>query len=83
MAGRALLLPVVAFAAALALLTAEPAAGRKKFVKREDKKCEHCHQNRHGGGPRNLTGLYYQATSGLPAEVDEAKQRRVVDDWLD
>jgi hypothetical protein len=70
---------------ALTTLLAPPAQSKKKFAKKEDKKCSHCHTNPNGGGPRNLTGLYYQATDRLP-EADKAKQpevERVVHKFLD
>lgn len=80
---RLFLLPVGLFVALAVLLPPGSADGRKKFAKREDKKCEHCHKNPNGGGPRNLTGMYYQATGSLPGDMDEERQRETVKGWLD
>ena len=42
-----------------------PAEATEVFAKREDVACETCHDNPAGGGPRNLVGLYYDATGVL------------------
>ncbi len=67
----------------IALSAAEQGHSKKAFAKKEDKRCSHCHDNPNGGGPRNLTGLYYQAMSELPAGLSRGETEAVVDRWLD
>ena len=69
-----------------ALVSGRPALATEVFAKREDVPCETCHDNPAGGGPRNLVGLYYDATDELRPDratspaIDEMNQ--VVQDWL-
>jgi hypothetical protein len=83
---RRLLLTTTAVLLAVLLAPIDSAHSRKKFAKKEDKKCSHCHMNPNGGGPRNLAGMYYQATEQLPASMDAAhlpEIKATVDKWLD
>lgn len=65
------------------LLSADRGYSKEKFAKKEEKECSHCHMNPNGGGPRNLTGLYYQAKGELPEGLVEPAVQKVVDTWLD
>lgn len=67
----------------LTLLSAERGLSKKSFADREGKRCVHCHDNPNGGGPRNLTGLYYQATGKLPDGLTPGQTQTVVDRWLE
>lgn len=69
--------------AVVVLITAERGYTKKAFAEREDKRCSHCHDNPNGGGPRNLTGLYYQAKGKLPVGLSTKQTQAVVDRWLD
>lgn len=65
------------------LFTSASISAREKYAKKEHVKCGYCHDNSSGGGPRNLNGLYYQATKKLPKGVNKEKINFVVDSWLD
>ena len=67
---------------ALLLVTSAPADAKKAFAKRENKPCAHCHLNPNGGGPRNTTGLYYQAKQSLPTGLPDVEVQATVDEWL-
>jgi len=78
---------IVSFALAIiALVFGSPARATEVYAKREDVACETCHDNPAGGGPRNLVGLYYDATGVLRPDraqddvVDE--MGNVVQQWL-
>lgn len=61
---------------------AASADAKKRFARKERKKCGHCHFNPQGGGARNTTGLYYQGHRELPSEeMSEADVRAAVDEW--
>lgn len=70
----------------IASFLATPARATEVFAKREDVSCETCHFNPAGGGPRNLVGLYYDATGELRADrhTDEAidEMDTLVQSWL-
>jgi len=79
---RAALLALVVVVAAVG--SAE-ASAHKRFARKHGVECIECHDSPEGGGPRNLIGQYYQATSELPVDRSPATMRIVesaVDRWL-
>ncbi len=63
-----------------------PAAqAHKRFARKLGVQCKECHQSPEGGGPRNLIGQYFQATSELPLDRSPQTMKLVestVDRWL-
>jgi hypothetical protein len=63
-------------------LVAAPAMAHKRFARKEGVTCKECHLDAAGGGPRNLIGQYYQATSSLPLDRSDTTMK-VVEDTVD
>ena len=61
------------------------AQAHKRFARKLGVECKECHESPEGGGPRNLIGQYFQATSELPIDRSPQTMKLVestVDRWL-